>query len=398
MNGGVSTIVAGELAHGAFENGFEDYGADILQRVRALADRHGGRLHVCFNGNPQTEPPPRAFSPVDLDALANVTAAWRPEGGWGEAGNDLSRLPTGDVEFLHVPFRICADGRGLGIARSRPGFVSELRVPVNGCHASMYLLHTVSQGSNPVCELGVMYADGKQVRQYLALGEHLDGWFMPGSAETRSQGHAPKLQKGWPAYQLAWRGANDTFENVGVFLWGWDNPRPDAAIEEVVFRAAANDSVYFVPGITFSDKPVWFPQSDLSFGIPDAWGSAAVVYALIEGLAGIQDAGVAFDQARLAPRWAAAGVDEVRAAAVYPASGGYACYEYRLHGDLLSLRFSSSAERVACEVLLPAGRTVAGGSLDGEACAVRAEAVGPSVYAVVDVAGIGAHHLALRLA
>ena len=37
MNMGVTPIVAGELAHGAFEHGFEDYGVDILRRVAALA-------------------------------------------------------------------------------------------------------------------------------------------------------------------------------------------------------------------------------------------------------------------------------------------------------------------------------------------------------------------------
>ncbi|MFW5835917.1 MAG: hypothetical protein ACOCVK_00750 [bacterium] len=39
-NGGVKTIVAGELAHGAFEHGFEEYGADILKRIHDIGATH----------------------------------------------------------------------------------------------------------------------------------------------------------------------------------------------------------------------------------------------------------------------------------------------------------------------------------------------------------------------
>jgi len=398
MNGGVSTIVAGELARGAFENGFEEYGADILARIGALADRHGGRLHVCFHGNPQTEPPPRTFTPVDLEGVANVTAAYRPDGGWGDPGNDLSRLPTGEVEFVHVPFPIGPDACGLGLAHDRPGFARERRVPVGARHASMYLLHTVSQPGRPVCELDVVYADGERRRVYLHCGEQLDSWFMPGSAELRAPCHAPKLPTGWPAYQLAWRGGNDTFDNVGVFIWGWDNPRPDVEIAELVFRAAENGSVYFAAGITFSDRPVWFPQSDVSFGIPDAWGSAAVVYALIEGLAGLQDTGVAFDRARLAPRWPAAGEDRVRAAAVYPASGGYAAYDYGIEAGRLTLLCASTADRVDCEILLPPGRAAAKVLLDGEPCPHTTKTVGDSAYVCLAAEGPSAHEIVVELA
>ena len=39
MNGGISTLVAGELAKGAFDHGLEAYGADILERLWKLAQR-----------------------------------------------------------------------------------------------------------------------------------------------------------------------------------------------------------------------------------------------------------------------------------------------------------------------------------------------------------------------
>ncbi len=83
-----------------------------------------------------------------------------------------------------------------------------------------------------------------------------------------------------------------------------------------------------IMGVTLSDAPVFYQPPAISFGIPDNWGSAANVYALIEGLAGIRDAGVAYSRVILSPRWTAAGVKKVKATAKYEASGGYTAYQY----------------------------------------------------------------------
>lgn len=48
MNGGVNTIVAGELAKAAFQHGFEAYGIDILQRMMDLMKKHNGSLPVAY--------------------------------------------------------------------------------------------------------------------------------------------------------------------------------------------------------------------------------------------------------------------------------------------------------------------------------------------------------------
>jgi hypothetical protein len=48
MNGGVNTIVAGELAKAAFQNGYENYGVDILQRLMDLMNKHNGDLPVAY--------------------------------------------------------------------------------------------------------------------------------------------------------------------------------------------------------------------------------------------------------------------------------------------------------------------------------------------------------------
>ena len=48
MNGGVNTIVAGELAKAAFRHGYESYGVDILQRLMVLMKKHKGNLPVAY--------------------------------------------------------------------------------------------------------------------------------------------------------------------------------------------------------------------------------------------------------------------------------------------------------------------------------------------------------------
>ena len=48
MNGGVTTIVAGELAKAAFQNGFETYGVDIIRRIGDLINKHQGKLPVSY--------------------------------------------------------------------------------------------------------------------------------------------------------------------------------------------------------------------------------------------------------------------------------------------------------------------------------------------------------------
>ena len=48
MNGGVNTIVGGELAKAAFQHGYETYGIDILQRMMELMKKHNGDLPVSY--------------------------------------------------------------------------------------------------------------------------------------------------------------------------------------------------------------------------------------------------------------------------------------------------------------------------------------------------------------
>ena len=110
MNGGVSTIVSGELAHRAFQNGNETYGVDILNRILNLARKHDNYLHgTCEGKLPETKI--GNFTTISLAIAAN--ADFSGKGGQGISGwngdgegNDTSEIPLGQPLFLKIPFQI----------------------------------------------------------------------------------------------------------------------------------------------------------------------------------------------------------------------------------------------------------------------------------------------------
>ncbi len=354
MNGGVLSIVAGELAHGAFQNGYEAYGADILRRVLGLAKRHGGYLHCTFKGL-RKEPPQRTFRTLDLRAIATVDFHGETPGrGWTmeRPENDLRNMPVGEQTFCGVPFDVIdpeQNERRACVALSRRGepFVERALVDAGGATAgSIYFLHASSQTGDVAGEYVVRYADGSTEAVYLRNGRQIANWWTP--EDTREA-------------RLAWWGPNAAFENVGLLVYGWDNPHPERPIEAIELNASKERGVLLVAGVTLSDAGVWFEPSDVSFGIPDNWGAAAVVYALVEGLAGVVDRGVAFSTAAVEPRWPAAGTNEAAVTVVYPESSGYAAYRYAhdAAAHTIRLQLTGSGDAFPCHVLLPEGATEA---------------------------------------
>ncbi len=96
----------------------------------------------------------------------------------------------------------------------------------------------------------------------------------------------------------------------------------------------------------------------------DGWGSSAMLYALVEGLAGVKDTDHLFRKVRLSPRWPAATVREATVQLVYPASGAAFAYRYRATDRATTLELEGNA-RVDLHLLLPAGRRPTEVVLDG---------------------------------
>lgn len=137
----------------------------------------------------------------------------------------------------------------------------------------------------------------------------------------------------------------------------------------------------------------------MSSGIPDCWGAAAVVYALIEGLAGIKDIGAAYDQTLLTPRWESAGVSKVSATAKIEASGGYVSYEYAKNssGNKITLTFTGSCKKTKVKMLLPDGRRALSVLVNGKEVKAENEKIEDSRYVVFDVKKPGVHTVNLEL-
>ena len=152
MNGGVTSIVAGELAHGAFIHGYEAYGIDILNRILALSNKTRGYLHCTYRGE-MPEIPLRNFTPLRLKDIANTdfngntiegVAGWTSEG-----ENDLHEFPVGIQVFHKVPFDIIDPAKNqrracLGLSADK-NYAREATLTVNQKAKSIYFLHTTGK-------------------------------------------------------------------------------------------------------------------------------------------------------------------------------------------------------------------------------------------------------------
>ncbi len=376
MNGGVTSIVAGELAHGAFEHGEESYGVDILNRLQTLSEKSGGFLHCTYRG--AMEPAPeRNFTALSLSGIANTdTSGNTVEGvaGWtGEGENDLHEFPAGRQEYHQVPFDItdpAANGRRacLGLSGDEP-YAGEALLEVDRKAASVYFLHTTNNAYH-AGTIVLEYQDGSSHLDHIGPGK-ISGWWYPS---------APQDLKKTPVLRVAWRGKNHMSRNVGVCLYGLNNPHPEKVLRGIRFKSAGNSTKWFVMGVTLSDHPVFFMPDMVSAGIPDNWGAAAVVYALVEGLCGVKDRGVAFDHVLLAPRWPAAGEREAAVTIKYPASDGYVSYRYRLQGETLEMDFTGSLHQSDLAILLPEGMGVSGMRINDQEVPYEVKGTGSSRY------------------
>lgn len=97
----------------------------------------------------------------------------------------------------------------------------------------------------------------------------------------------------------------------------------------------------------------------------DGWGSSAMLFALLEGLAGIEDRGKGFDKIKLSPRWPAAGVDKAEVRASYESSGRWIGYQYSKVRNKICIDVNTDSPESIFHVLLPRGSSARKVTLDG---------------------------------
>lgn len=357
MNGGVGGHIAGELARGAFENGYEAYGTDILNRLFELGKKYGNKIYFAYTGAMFPPPPLPSYKPLNLNSLANMDS-WVDEKQEGNTwmlskrvGDDLRELPTGEQTFANIKFNIIDPAKNnrkavLAVGKEN-NLPNTIEIPVNDKAACVYFLHTASKpaSENIVGGVSFVYEDGSRKYQYLVMGKHLTYWWFS------------ELKNDYAG--IAWYGKNLVSEGVGLSWCALDNPEPNKKIAKIILHAPETKGIYTVLGITLADKPHYVPVKVPSFGGPSNWAAATAMAGLIEGLAGVKDAHntCAFQEVMLSPRWSETLSDSVSACVHYPASNAYIAYTY-LHKKAqkkLTVQVTGSGEKIHCHILLPKG-------------------------------------------
>ncbi|NLF40964.1 hypothetical protein GX586_16090 [bacterium] len=394
MNGGICPIIAGEIAKAAFDHGREAYGADILERVWELSERDGRGLHQVYRRLPHPAPQPvHHFQYADLRGVVNRGlrhGATKGVTAWtGEGVNDMRNLPTGRQTFGVIGFDIIppAENGGRSVlfiaAGGYQGLPSSATIPIANLKGrSLFFLHTCAHSAPAHSVVGaydVFYADGAVERIHLRSNHELALWW--GISDTKMQHGGMAVDRA--TTRVAWRGANGEWKNVGMHMFGWNNPRPDTPVTAIRVEALGRErNGILLAGISFSDAPVAFETRIHSHGLPDNWAQAAVYYAVAEGLAGIEDTSSAFQTVSVSPRWCATKADHAEVVLHYPASDGYCACRYALDRARrrITLDLTGSFTRAKLHCMLPKGVKAKRVMVDGKSIAFKNTRVEQSGY------------------
>jgi hypothetical protein len=353
MNGGMAGHAAAELSRGAYENGYENYGSEILFKLLKLGKQNGNRIWFVYTGSIPPPPPAPHLKTVDMSAQANMDI-W-DQGAKGvfpwmnttRPGNDMRGLPTGMQVFKNISFNVIDPSKNqrravIGLS-TLAGFPLSVEVPVNDTAATVYLLHSSSDNipANVAGAITFHYVDGTEASQYIMKEKDVTNWWFS-SLENEHAG-------------VAWYGPNLCSTKVGVCWAAINNPYPSKEIAGLIFHAPLEGGIYAVIGITLSDRIHYGKPKVESYGGPDNWAAATAMAALVEGLAGVKNEGLAFSKVRLAPRWTSADVDSVNVIIQFAASNGYVAYQYKNDANKkeINIMVTGSGNDIRNHVLLP---------------------------------------------
>lgn len=400
FNGGLSTLAAGHLAKGAFDNGFESYGVDILKRIDKLSQQSRGRL-LSFYPGMISDDPPRNFTNVNLAKFVNANKIGSEQAsakGWiGSESDDFRNLPSGEVIQQGIPFRLIdpsANGnKACLILTGDKEYINRAIIPINAKAASIYILHTCTP-SQIVGQVKVEYTDNTyhlhHITTFQQVGRSRDiaHWKYPDIGSSNNEN---------PNSVIWWRGAAKEISDVGLVCWGLNNPFPDKVVKQVVLTNEDTMVKWAIFGLTTSDyqvyyKPVFEEANQAS------WAVAPVISGLIEGLVGVKDRGRSFDISYISPKWEAADINESQVMVKYAASDGYVSYRYRYSEaeNKLIIDFTGNAKKTFLRILVPKSKQVAGVFIDREMSKYTRAELGDSDYADIEINGVGVHIAEIR--
>ena len=118
--------------------------------------------------------------------------------------------------------------------------------------------------------------------------------------------------------------------------------------------------------------------------VPNEWGQAAFVSALVEGLAGVIDKGIKFNAVEISPRWYFAGVNETSVKVGYGNDGEQVIYQYNFNPKTKKLILTTGGkfENYMARLPFPEGTKSASARVNGKSVSVKTDDVNGSKYAV----------------
>jgi hypothetical protein len=323
-------------------------------RLLDLGKQYGNKVWFSYTGSIPPPPSSPNFRRVDLSEYANMDLwdmggkdAFTWMGMEKQSGNDMRGLPVGEQIFNNLRFRIAdpeKNGRRSVIAVSTAeGYPRQKEVMINDTASAVYLLHSSSDNipGNIAGAVTFLYSDGTEASQYLFKGKDVTNWWFS-NLNTERAG-------------VAWWGSNLLSAKVGVCWTVIDNPYPVKKISKLIFSAPLEGGIYAVIGISLADRKFYIKPKVESYGGPDNWAAANGMAALVEGLAGVKNTGLAFEKVTLSPRWSSFGTDSAGVTVHFPASNSYVSYRY-LHNPVkrqIKFIFTGSGDNVNVHLLLP---------------------------------------------
>ncbi len=365
INGGVFAFIAGELAIGAFDHGFEAYGTDIMRNMKKLMDKQFGQLPYYWIGKKKQRPETN-FTPISIADKATIHVFppdFQNKNSWVGPGPEfaLNVLPKKQLEIDDIPFSLVNhevnDNKGyIGIG-NQGNYKNNATVNINKNARSLYILHVLN-GGGLTGWITLRYQDGTEWRKYVHSGSEVNNWYFPKNIPY-------SRNSGWKC-KMAWRGKNG-YVDVGVYAWGFDNPHPDKKIETLHFQDAGRGTRWLILGITVSDQLKFFNTPDITrYYVNTGWNAGTFLSSLIEGIGGVKNDGLAYHTATIAPKWHFAGENDIMLTSKIPASNGYVRYRYLSKNEnAIELQIATSAEKSTIELHIPDGKSIEGITVNG---------------------------------
>ena len=123
--------------------------------------------------------------------------------------------------------------------------------------------------------------------------------------------------------------------------------------------------------------------------IPNEWGQAAFVSALVEGLAGIVDKSILFREVEISPRWYFTEVEETSVSVGYAEEGRQVQYDYSFDDqeNRVEIKTRGKFDRFTLRIPFADNTSTAVAELNGSIVPVQNEWVNQSQYAVITGTG-----------